>query len=112
MSTAIDRLRDANKRARDKSSRLEQGIVRKATISMTGAALGYGKNKGMPIELVGVPTKLALGAVTTIGELVTKGAMQRFFGAVSDASLAVYAHEAMQEGSFVAGIDPVGGGDI
>lgn len=112
MASAIERMRDATKRARDKSNKIEQGIVRKATVSLTGAALGWGKKKAWPTELGGVPIKLAIGAIGTIAELTTKGAVQRFFGAASDASLAIYSHEAVQEGSFVAGEEPVSGGDL
>jgi hypothetical protein len=111
-SSAIERLRDSTKRAREKTNRVEQGIIRKATISLTGAALGYGKLKDMPQAVGGVPIKLAIGAVGTIGELVTKGAVQRFFGAASDAALAVYSHEAVQEQGFVAGLEPVSGGEV
>lgn len=111
-SSAIERLKEGNKRAREKTNRVEQGIVRKATISLTGAALGYGKRKAMPTEVGGVPIKLLIGAAGTVGELVTKGAIQRFFGAAGDAALAIYSHEAVQEGSFVAGLEPVSGGDL
>lgn len=103
MSTALDRLRDSNARQRAKTTALEQNIVRKATIGATGAALGYASKKGMREELGGVPIKLALSGVGALGELLLKGAAQRFAGAVGDASLAIYSHEAVQEGSFVAG---------
>jgi hypothetical protein len=111
-SSAIERLRESTKRAREKTSKVEQGIIRKATISLTGAALGYGRQRNMPVAIAGVPIKLVIGAVGTVGELMTKGATQRFFGAAGDAALAVYAHEAMQEGSFVAGAEEVSGDEL
>lgn len=111
-SSAIERLRESTKRAREKTNKVEQGIIRKATITATAAALGWGKRKSMPLEIGGVPTKLVIGALGTVGELVTKGAVQRFFGAAGDAALAIYAHESVQEGQFVAGVESVSGGNL
>lgn len=101
--SALERLRESNQRARAKTTALEQNIVRKALISGTGAALGYASKKGVREELGGVPVKLGLAALGALGELLLKGAAQRAAGAVGDASLAIYSHEAMQEGTFVAG---------
>ena len=109
MSTAIQRLQDSAKRARLKTERAEQGIVRKCTLAATGAGLGYAKKKGMSHEVGGVPTKLVIAGLGTIGEIATKGAVSRFLGAVADGAIAVFAHEAVDTGSWVAGTD---GGEI
>ncbi len=103
MSTAIDRLQAANSRAHQKTRAMEQNVVRKVVISGTGAALGYASKRGMREDVAGVPIKLAMAAVGALGEILLKGAPQRLSGAIGDASLAIYSHEAMQEGSFVAG---------
>lgn len=103
MSAAIDRLQATAARQRDKTRALEQNIVRKVVLSGTGAALGYASKKGVREEIGGVPIKLGLAAIGALGEIMLKGGAQRFAGAVGDASLVIYSHEAIQEGSFVAG---------
>lgn len=112
MSNAIQRLQDAAKRARLKTQSAEQGIVRKCTLAATGAGLGFAKKKGMAPEVGGVPTKLVIAGLGTVAEIMTRGAVQRFVGAVADASIAVFAHEAVEAGSFVAGTTEVSGGAI
>lgn len=102
-SEALAHAKSINKNARAKAERAEQGIVRKAVVAGTGAAIAYAEKKGMPDEMLGVPSKLAVGVGLTLVEIFAKGAVQRIAGAVSDASLAVWSHEAVQEGSFVAG---------
>jgi hypothetical protein len=102
-AAAIERLQSANKRARAATQAIEQGIVRKATIVSTGLALGFAAKKGMRTEIANVPIKLGTGLGLAVVELFTKGAVQRFAAAVSDANLAIYSHEAVQTGSWVAG---------
>jgi hypothetical protein len=111
-SEAIQRLQDAAKRARVKTAVAEQGVIRKVTIAGTGAGLGYWKKKGMPLEFLGVPSKLGLAGLATVVEIVAKGAVQRFAGAVSDAALAVYTHEAVEAGAVVAGETGVHGSEV
>lgn len=103
MSSAIERLQESAKRARLKTQVAEQGIVRKCTLAATGAGLGYAKKKGMAPDIGGVPTKLVIAGIGTVAEIMTRGAIARFCGAVADASIAVFSHEAVETGSWVAG---------
>lgn len=112
MASAIEQFKHRAKIAREKTTRLEQGVVRKATIASTGAALAFADKKNMPVQVFGVPTKLAIAGAGIVGELMTRGATQRFIGAVTDATLAVYSYKGVESGSFVAGMEGVSGGDL
>ncbi len=105
MSTKIQSARAAAARARSKVQDMEHGLVRKSVIGVTGATLAMaGQREVLPVEVAGVPTKLGLALAATLVEAMSKGPVRRIAGAVGDASLAVYAHEAVQNESFVAGV--------
>lgn len=107
--TKIERARASAARAREKVQQVEHGLVRKSVIGVTGATLALGAKKNvLPVEVAGVPTKLGISLAATLVEAMSRGPVRRIAGAVADGTLAVYAHEAVQGGSFVAGYEEDG----
>lgn len=106
--TTLATLKQSAANARKKADAAEQMVVRKTVMGLTGSGLAYGQRKGMPLAVFGVPTKLAVAAVASLAEIMTRGSTQRFASAVGDASIAVYSFTATLNKSFVAGLQPVG----
>lgn len=98
---ATNRASNAAKKVKD----LERGFVRKGVIGLSGAGLALAEKKGMPLTAGGVPIKLAIGGLATLGELLTRGGMRNFCGAIADSNLAIYSYEGVKRGSYIAGDD-------
>lgn len=104
MASELARARAQITSARRRGEELESTVVRKAVISVTSAALGFGESKGMQLSYFGVPTKLGVATVGTVLELFVRDrTSRRFLGAVSDAALANYAYNASRTRAFIAG---------
>jgi hypothetical protein len=106
MSNAAEAL--ARSHARDAKMRetmhkLKANVLRKALVT-TGAA-GYGalKRHKVPNDVKGFPWKLGLWTVFTTAEVFAKGYLQTAAGALGDTTLAVYTHDAVAEGTLIAG---------
>lgn len=93
----------ANTKHRMHKRAIEAGLIRKATISLSAAGLGALKKHGVSNDIKGFPWKLALFTAATAGEALTDGMLQSVLGAVGDATMAVYVHDAVASGSLVAG---------
>lgn len=104
MASELARAKAAVANARRRGDEVEALIVRKAVISGTGALQGFAEVKGLEIEYLGVPTKLGIGLLASVGEaLIRDKTLRRILGAVADAELGAYSYAAAKAQSFVAG---------
>lgn len=94
--------RDLRRKHRIRS--FECALVRKATVSISAAGLGALKRHGVTDEVAGVPWKLPLWLLATLGEALSGSAtLTSFFAGVSDTTMAVYMANAIGNKTFVAG---------
>lgn len=104
MSSELSRTRATLQSIRNRGKDMEQTIVRKAVIVATSAATGFAESKGLAPAYFGVPTKLGLGALATLAQLLTRDrSTNRLLGAFSDAQLANYTYAASKSHAFIAG---------
>jgi hypothetical protein len=83
-----------------------QAGERHVVVAAAAAALGWAEHGGhLPVSVLSVPTKLALGVGATLLAMNSRGSTQRVANAVADASLACYAYAATKAGAFIAGDD-------
>src|SRR5205085_11988504 len=107
----LSRARAQIQSIRRKGAELETQFVRKAVITITAAAQGFAESKGLAPSYFGVPTKLGLSALGSLGQLMTRDATaSRFLGAFADAQLAAYTYAASKSHAFIAGEE--GGGSF
>ena len=81
-------------------------------MAIAGAAglIGFLESRGTLVPAIAnIPTKLALGVAAAIAEPQFSGSSRRLIGALADAALAVYVHDAAKNRSFIAGEEYVGG---
>jgi hypothetical protein len=113
MASELARVKAHALNQRRKAQELEQGFMRKSMIALTAAATGYAEKKGAPVSVMGVPLKLVIATGASVGEAISKGPARRFLGAIADAELAIYTHDAIKTGGFIAGDDDsVGAGEL
>ena len=99
------RLQNLQKRAASQSQQIE----RRLAISAAAAGIGFLESRGtLPVSVFNLPVKLLLGLGAAAVETQVTGASRRLAGALGDASLAVYMHDAAKAHSFIAGEDYVG----
>jgi hypothetical protein len=111
MASEISRLKAQIQSSKRRGAEVETTIVRKAVISITAAGQGFAESKGLAVSYFGVPTKLGLATLATLGQLLVRDqTANRFMGAFGDAQLAAYMYEASKLRSFIAGDD--GGGQV
>ena len=104
MASEIARLKATIAGARKRTDEIETILVRKAVISITAAATGFAETKGLGVSYLGVPTKLGLATLASLGEAVTRDPkLRRFIGAFGDAQLAAYTYAATKSRAFIAG---------
>lgn len=73
-------------------------------IGAVGAAMGFLEKRGtLPIAVMNIPTKLAIGIAGSLLEANSSGAARRMAGAAADCALAVYGYQAAKTGALVAG---------
>lgn len=85
---------------------------KRVAVTAAAAIIGFlEKESKLPVGVMGVPTKLALGLGLTLAQMNTRGTTARLLGAAADASFACYAYAASKAGAFVAGDDDVAGDD-
>ena len=111
MATEIQRVRAQAMGARKRVAEVEADFIRKTLMALTGGGYGLARRKGMRNNVAGVPLKLAVATVATVGQVMSRGSTRRAFGAIADASIACYSENAMAAGTFVAGIEDVGAVD-
>ena len=105
MASELSRAKAAVANARKRGEEVEALIVRKAVITMAGAATGFAESKGLAPGYFGVPTKLGIATVASLLEALTRDkSLRRFLGAIGDAELAAYSYSAAKAQAFVAGI--------
>jgi hypothetical protein len=92
-----------DKRAKVTMHRLESALVRKATITLTAAGFGAMTRHKVPNAVKGFPWKLGVWAGATLVEALTDGFVQQMAGAVGDTTLGVYTHDAVAQGTLIAG---------
>jgi hypothetical protein len=86
---------------------------RRMVIAGSAAGLGFLEQRdALPVEIIGIPTKLGIGILASILEANSSGATRRMSGALADASLAVYGYQAVKSKSFIAGDDDYVGEDV
>lgn len=113
MASELARIKQHALNQRRKAQELEQGFMRKSMIALTAAAMGYAEKKGAPLAVMGVPLKLVIATGGSVGEAISRGPARRFLGAIGDTALAVYTHDAVKSGGFIAGDDEtVGAGEL
>lgn len=101
-SSLARRLEHTRRRARAAAETAERRMV----IAGSAAGIGFLEKKSfVPVSIAGIPTKLGLGILATLGEANTSGASRRMLGAIADASLAIYGYQAVKTASFIAGDD-------
>ena len=83
--------------------RLEQSLMRKAALAITAGGYGAMTRANVPNTIKGFPWKLGVWALSTLAEALTSGATQATAGALADATMAVYTHDAVAHDSLVAG---------
>jgi hypothetical protein len=89
-----------------------QAAERRLVVGGLGAAMGFLEGRGtLPVEILNVPSKLAIGLIATFGEANTSGTTRRMLGALADTSLAVYGYQAAKTKNFIAGEEYVGADD-
>lgn len=99
------RLNNLRQRAQVQSQQVE----RRLAIAGAAGAIGFLESRGtLPISVANVPTKLALGVVAALAEPQFSGSSRRLIGALADASLAIYVHDAAKNRTFIAGDEYVG----
>jgi hypothetical protein len=107
-SSLAKRLEHTRRKAKVAAESAERRIV------IAGSAAGIGfleKRSTIPVAVMGIPTKLAIGIVATLAEANTSGATRRMSGALADAALAIYGYQATKTMSFIAGDDDAVGDD-
>lgn len=102
-SQALARLHSAGARHRSAMQRVEAAVVRKSTIVLASAGFGAMTRYKTPVAIKGFPWKLGAWALLTVAEAMTKGMTQQVAGALGDATLANYTHDAVAAGSLIAG---------
>lgn len=108
MASEIQRLRSSAMGARKRVAEVEQDFIRKTLMALTGGGYGLARRKGLRNSVMGVPLKLGVATLATLGQVMSRGSSRRAFAAVADASIACYSENAMASGAFIAGIDEVG----
>lgn len=110
MASELARLKASIANARKKTDEIETILVRKAVITITAAATGFAETKGLGVSYFGVPTKLGLATLLSLGEAITRDAkLRRFMGAMGDTQLAAYTYAATKARAFIAGDGGVDG---
>lgn len=105
MATAAALAKSA-KNARMKMRTHAEAAERRMVVGASGAALGYLESRGtLPVAVMGVPVKLAIGIGALIVEANSSGATRRLASAAADTAIAVYGYQAGKTRSFVAGDD-------
>jgi hypothetical protein len=100
------RIQNLRQRTKIQSEQVE----RRLAIAGAAGLIGFLESRGtLPISVANVPTKLALGVGAAIAETQFTGSSRRLIGALADAALAVYVHDAAKNKTFIAGEDYVGG---
>lgn len=99
----IERMKSKDKRNTVRGKNLAHAIVRKAGVAATGAGLGALTAHGVSPDVKGFPWKLGVWLIAVATEAMTEGNAQQLAGAIGDATLAVYSHDAVANKSLVAG---------
>jgi len=91
-------------RARASFKARQESWERKAVGVVASATAGYAEQAGvLPIEVMGVPSKLALGIITGLIAANASGTIGRMANATSESLMSIYAFEAAKTRSWVAG---------
>lgn len=89
---------------RRKGEEVEASLVRKAVIGGTAALTAFAENKGLEVEYFGVPTKVGLALLFSLGEAVSRDkTVRRLAGAMADAEIGAYSYASVKGGTFIAG---------
>jgi hypothetical protein len=94
----------SNQRHRMKMRTFENALIRKAAVSVSAGAFGVMKRNAVSDEIQGFPWKLGLWVTSTLVEALSGSqVITNFAAGVSDATLAVYLKDAIQNKTLVAG---------
>lgn len=86
-----------------------QQIERRLALSAAAGGIGFLESRGtLPVAMFNMPTKLLIGLGAAAAETQFTGSTRRLVGALADAALAVYMHQAAKSRAFIAGEDYVG----
>jgi hypothetical protein len=87
-----------------------QQVERRLAIAGAAGLIGFLESTGkLPVAVVNIPIKLAIAVGGAFAEPQFSGSSRRLIGALADAALAVYVHDAAKNRTFIAGADYVGG---
>jgi len=104
MASELARAKATIANQRKRGDELEATVVRKAVITVTAATTAFAENKGMQAAYFGVPTKVGIAALASLGEALSRDkTTRRFLGAIADSELAAYSYAAVRAGTFIAG---------
>ncbi len=98
-----NKLAAARRRYQTKS--LENTLIRKAAIVSTAALYGALNRMNVPVAIGGFPWKLGVVTLATLGEGLTKGAVQAASGGIADSTMAIYIERSISTDTLIAGDD-------
>jgi hypothetical protein len=101
---AAQRATATNARQRMKMRAFENALIRKAAVSVTACGYGVMKRHSVSDEIQGFPWKLGIWVGSTLVEaLAASQVVTNFAAGLSDATMAVYLKDAVQNKTLIAG---------
>ena len=91
-TVALARVRNSMKKAKEQKTEVEHQAVGKAVMATASFATGYLEQK-LPIEVVGIPTKLIAAGVGFLAAFMTKGFLSKAAEGFGDAEMVIYGYK-------------------
>lgn len=102
-NAALASAHSRDQRHKQTIQRLEAALVRKVTGTVLAGTYGAMKRAAVPNTIKGFPWKLGTWTLFQLAEALTSGMVQAAAGAMADATMHVYTHDAVAGATLIAG---------